>query len=260
MKKGLKAKWTAKESVHQIGGVVEVQIEITIHNLAELGFKEALRHGGDQVAHPTLHFPKERYLTMSPEDKHTACEQAIQATLRELTEVMRGQREVEEIKNMISQEVVTGEMPVQVQEKPLRIPDREEVQRIVREVYRSPRMQKMLPLRELLTFAGNYGLDEKWVSTTGYLLIEEIALKQWLHQHKHSKQELRNKKYHQLLEMLEEDFEEMDKLISPRDIGKFVGDRWFRNRVLHEGYNPTSDETKDTRKMAIGLLEFLKRH
>jgi len=117
-----------------------------------------------------------------------------------------------------------------------------------------------LILKELLSVAENYGLDEKWISTAGYLLIEEIALKQWLLRHGHNEQELRNKQYTKLLKMLEKVFERMGKPISPRDLSRFLGERLFRNRVLHERYNPTSSEAKETKEMAIGLLEFLKRH
>jgi len=203
---------------------------------------------------------------MSPEEKRRECEKEVQYILREVTTIENRQRKAEEIGKMISQEVVTGEIPFpkEEKEKPLKIVDKESVQKIVAEakklVYDSPEIQKTLTLKPLITVAENYGLDEKWLLTAGHLLVEEIALKQWLIQHDHSEQDLKKKQYYQLLEMLEKDFKRIGKPISPRDISKFLGEREFRNRVLHDGYNPTPREAKDTKEMAIALLEFLKRH
>lgn len=63
MKSKLKARWTAKEIVqsHGVHGV-EVDIVVTVHNLAELGFKYALKEiGGEehtsmiQIPHRKIH-------------------------------------------------------------------------------------------------------------------------------------------------------------------------------------------------------------
>lgn len=184
--------------------------------------------------------------------------------LTELTEIENRQRKSEELEKIISQKVLTGESPVpKVEKKPIKIVDKELAQKIAAEVkksvYESPQIHKLLPLGELLKIAQNYDLDENWYETAGYLLIEEIALKQWLLQHDHNRQELRAR-YARLLEMLENDFRERGKDISPRELSRFLGDRLFRNRVLHEGYNPTSREAKETKQMAIGLLEFLRQN
>lgn len=264
MKKKVKARWTAREVVNMQGADgVEVDIYVTIHNLAELGFKHIFTSGKyDSI----IQIPIERYRAMSPEEKRRECEKEVQWMLTELTRVKNRQRKAEEIGKIISQEVLTGETPFpQVQErKPLEIVDEELVKKTVEEakklVYDSPQWKKMLPIRELLTVAENYDLDEKWLSTAGYLLIEEIALKQWLIQHDHSKKDFEKKLYHQLLEMLEKDFEKMDKPISPKALSKFVGDRWFRNKVIHEGHPPSPKELNDTKKDAIGLLGFLNQN
>lgn len=124
-------------------------------------------------------------------------------------------------------------------------------------VYESPEMQEVLTLKELINTAKNHDLGVNWLSTAGYLLIEEVALKQWLIHHDHTEQELKKKDYQKLLNMLEEDFKKMEKPISPRDLSRFLGERLFRNRVLHEGYNPSPDETKE---MAMRLLGFLKHY
>lgn len=257
MKPKVKAQWTAKEFVnpHGVFGV-EVDIWVTIHNLAELGFKHALKEiGGGEYAN-MVQIPMERYKAMSLEEKRRECEKEVQAMLRELTTIENRQRKAEEIRKIISQEVLTGEMLFpQVQERiPLEIIDEEFLKKAVEEakklVYDSPEWQKMLPLGELLTIAGNYGLDEKWYETAGYLLIEEIALKQWLVQHGHIEQELRKRKYYKLLEMLENEFKRIGKPINARDISDFLGDREFRSRVLHEGYSPTPKDARKTKEMA----------
>lgn len=264
MKKEPKVRWTAKvyAPLHEAG---RVGINITVHNLAELGFKEALKEFGEEYSND-FDIPVERYLAMSEEDKRRLYENFIQEMLKRVTRVENRYKQVEETARMISEEVVTGETTVSEaeEEKPLKIVDKESVQKIVTEakklVYESPDMQKVLILKELLTVAENYSLDEKWISTAGYLLIEEIALKRWFLQHEHNEQSLKNKDYKKLLDMLETDFKRMGRPISPRDLSRFLGERLFRNRVLHEGYNPTSSEAKETKEMAISLLEFLKQH
>jgi len=263
MKKEPKIRWTAKEFVPDPGTGNEVGMGVTIHNLAELGFKHVLKRVGKTYGED-FHIPIERYLAMSEEDKRRACEKHAQKILATLAEEEKGMEQVEETARMISNEVVTGELAVsQVQEeKPLKIVDKESVQKIVTEakklVYESPDMQKVLILKELLTVAENYGLDEKWFSTAGYLLIEEVALKRWLLHYDRTEQDLKKKKYHELVEMLEQDFKKMGNPINARDISRFLGEREFRNRVLHEGYNPTPKEANETKEMAIGLLEFLR--
>lgn len=265
MKKEPKARWTAKEFVQELDKGDEVGIIVTIHNLAELGFKYALKTVGEEYG-SAFYIPIERYLAMSEEDKRRECEKHVQEMLARLTEAENSGKHVEETAKMISKEVVTGELAVlQVQEeKPLKIIDKELVQKIATEakklVYESPEMQKVLILKELLTVAENYRLDENWLSTAGYLLIEEIALKRWLLRHGHNEQDLENTNYQKLLKMLETDFKRIGKPISPRDLSRFLGERLFRNRVLHEGYNPCLSEAKETKEMAIGLLEFLKQN
>jgi len=266
MKKETKARWTAKTSspLH-IGQVNRVGFTITIHNLAELGFKQALREEGEEYTQ-NYDIPLERYLAMSKEEKNRQCEEFVRDMLRMLTEIENRHKRLEETARMISEEIITGQASVlqSKEERPLQIVDKGLVQKVVTEakklVIGSPDMQKVLPLKELLSVAENYGIDEKWISTAGYLLIEEIALKQWLFQHEHNEQSLKHKNYKNLLGMLETDFKKMGKPISPRALSNFLGERLFRNRVLHEGYNPTSREAKETKEMAIGLLEFLKQH
>ena len=265
MTKEPKARWTAKEFVQEHDKGDKIGIIVTIHNLAELGFKYALKTVGEEYG-SAFYIPKEKYLAMSDEDKRRECEKHIQEMLARLTEAEKAGKQVEETAKIISKEVVTGELAVsQVkEEKPLKIIDKELVQKIAIEakklVYESPEMQKVLILKELLGTAENYGLDEKWLSTAGYLLIEEVALKRWLLQHGHTEQDLKKKDYYKLVEMLEKDSKRIGKPINARDISKFLGEREFRNRVLHEGYKPTPKDTKETKEMAIGLLEFLKRH
>jgi len=266
MNKETKARWTVKISPSLFPGTEDrVGFTITIHNLAELGFKYALRVRGEEYSQD-FDIPLERYLAMSEEEKNRQCEEFVRDMLRMLTEIENEHKRLEETARMISEEVITGQTSVlQVkEERPLRIVDKALVQKVVTEakklVYKSPDMQKALILKELLSVAEDYGLDEKWISTAGYLLIEEIALKQWLLQHGHSEQSLRHKDYKNLLDMLEADFEKMGKPISPRALSSFLGERLFRNRVLHEGYDPTSRDAEETKEMAIGLLEFLKQH
>jgi len=265
MKKEAKASWTAKEFVQEHDKGDEVGIVVTIHNLAELGFKYALKTVGEKYG-SAFYIPIERYLAMSEGDKRQECEKHVQEMLIILNEAENRGKHVEETAKMISKEVVTGELALpKVQErKPFRIVDKGLVQKIATEakklVYESPDMQRVLILKELLGVAENYSLDEKWFFTAGYLLIEETALKRWLFQHEHNEQSLKNKDYKNLLDMLETDFKKMGRPISPRDLSRFLGERLFRNRVLHEGYNPTSREAKETKEMAIGILEFLKQH
>lgn len=266
MKKETKARWTAKTSTPpHPGHEKRVGFTVTIHNLAELGFKQALREEEEEYSQD-FDIPLERYLAMSKEEKNRQCEEFVREMLTMLTEIENRQKRLEETAKMVSKEVVAGELALsKIQErKPLEIVDKGLVQKVVTEakklVYESPDMQKVLTLKEVLSVAENYNLDEKWISTAGYLLIEEIALKRWLLQHGHNEQSLRNKDYKNLLEMLETDFKKMGSPISPRALSRFLGERLFRNRVLHEGYDPTSGEAKETREMAIGLLEFLKQH
>lgn len=263
MKKKPKVHWTAKEFVQEHGEGEEVGIIVTIYNLAELGFKYALKTVGKKYG-SAFYIPTERYLVMSAEEKSVECEKHVQEMLARLSEAENRGKKVEEIGKTISKEVIIGEISVpEVRErKPLKIVDKELVQKIAREakklVYDSPEMRKVLTLKELLTVAGNYDLDENWLSTAGYLLIEEIALKQWLLQHDHSEQDLRRKDYQTLLRMLENDFKRIGKPINARDISRFLGEREFRNRVLHEGYSPSPRDAKETKEMALGLLGFLK--
>jgi len=265
MKKEAKARWTAKEFVQEHDKGDEVGILVTIHNLAELGFKYALKTVGEKYG-SAFYIPTERYLAMSEGDKRRECEKHVQEMLVILNEAENGGKHVGEVAKMISKEVVTGELALsKVQEREtLRIGDKDLAQKIATEakklVYESPDMQRVLILKELLNVAGNYSLDERWISTAAYLLIEEIALKQWLFQHGHSERSLKNRDYKNLLDMLETDFRKMNRPISPRDLSRFLGERLFRNRVLHEGYSPTSREAKETKEMAIGLLEFLRQH
>ena len=259
-----KARWTAKEFVQEHDKGEEVGIIVTIQNLSELGFNYILKTGGEEYG-SAFYIPKERYLAMSEEDKRRECEKHVKEMLVRLTEAEEARKEVEETAKIISKEVVTGELAIlQVEEEPLKIIDKVLVQKVATEakklVYESPEMQKVLGVRELLTVAENHGLNENWLSTAMYLLIEEVALKQWLLQHGHNEQDLKNKTYQSLLKMLENDFRRLGKPISPRDLSRFLGERLFRNRVLHEGYNPSSSEARETKEMAIGLLEFLKQN
>lgn len=263
MKREPKARWTAREIVRDIGD--EVGIIVTIHNLAELGFKYVSKTRGEKYGY-TFYIPIKRYLAMSEEDKRRECEKYVQGLLAMLAELEKNLKRVEETAKIISKEIVSGELVVsQVQEeKPLKIIDKELVQKIAIEakklVYESPEIQKALIPNDALKVAERYGLDEQWVSTVVYLLLEEIALKQWLRQKGRIPQELNKKNYDKLLTMLEMEFKKMGKPVSPRDISKFFGERVFRNRVLHDGYNPNPVEAKETKEMAISLLEFLKQN
>lgn len=257
MKKEPKARWTAKEE--SVDEHLGVGITVTIHNLSELGFKY---FGEEYIS--AFDIPIDRYLAMSEDDKRKACEKHVKEILATLTEEQNMHKRAEETAKTLSQQVIAGEIAVsQVkEEKPLKIVDKELLQRIATEakklVHESPEMQKVLILKELLTVAKDYGLDENWVSTAVYLLIEEVALKQWLSQHGDNDRNLRNKDYQKLLKMLETDFKKMGRPISPRDLSRFLGERLFRNMVLHEGYNPSPNEAKETKEMAIGLLRLLK--
>lgn len=267
MKNETKARWTAKTfAPRHLGDEKRVGFTVTIHNLAELGFKQALRVEGEEYSQD-FDIPLERYLAMSKEEKNRQCEEFVREMLRMLTDIENGHKRFEETARMISEEIITGQASVlQVkEERPLKIIDKESVQKIVTEakklIYESPDMQKVLTLKEVLSVAENYGLDEKWISTVGYLLVEEIALRQWLVQHDHDKQDVKKiRAYYKLLEMVEQDFENMGKTLNAREVAKFLGEREFRNRVLHWGYKPTPEDAKETKEMAIGLLEFLKQH
>jgi len=183
MKKEPKVRWTAKEFAPPLPGHDKrVGFTVTIHNVAELGFKEALKEEGEEYSQ-NFDIPMERYLAMSKEDKHRQCEEFVREMLRWLTEIENRHKRFEETARIISEEIITGQasVPHVKEERPLQIVDKELLQKIATEakklVYESPDMHKVLILKELLSVAENYGLDEKWISTAGYLLIEEIALK-----------------------------------------------------------------------------------
>jgi len=267
MKKEIKARWTAKTIAPSYpSGSNRVGFMITIHNLAELGFKQAMRLEGEEYIQ-YFDIPLERHLAMSKEEKNRQCEEFVQEMLRTLTEIENEHKRLEETARMISEEIITGQTSIlQVkEERPLQIVDKGLVQKVVAQAKKlfleSPEMQKVWPLKELLSIAKNYALDEKWISTVGYLLVEEIALRQWLVQHDHDKQDVKKvRAYYKLLELVEQDFENLGKTLNAREVAKFLGEREFRNRVLHWGYKPTPEDAKETKEMAIGLLEFLKQH
>lgn len=128
-------------------------------------------------------------------------------------------------------------------------------------VRRKPKPQKPEVITDLMDSASFLKLDINWSSATCALQLQEVAMtltakKKNIKLDKASVEKLLNKKIEDFsFNDQYEAFSKQVKVLCNVDMPLLTTDlRQMRRRVLHQGYNPTREETDSIMNFTIGLL------
>jgi len=121
---------------------------------------------------------------------------------------------------------------------------KDEVFRLKKEI---TNLKKQSKFEKLIESANKVDLPLNWVMGTIYVSILEAYVKKWLHSQGEELEKLKNKRFHELIGMMESVLKKKNIRFEQKKLSDMAG-RLFRNKVLHEHYVPTDNELEEVIK------------
>ena len=159
-----------------------------------------------------------------------------------------------------------GKLRRSILDDPIQILQRNILQKQIDEVKRfvldDKHFKDLDVFRPTLEISREMGVESGWIVSVAILLSLEIYLKRWLIKFKPEKYDyksLKNQSFEDLVGQMQDILNSKHIPYSKSDFGEMIGQRRFRNGIIHEDYTPEETEVVDLIAKTRSFVSLIKQ-